>query len=124
MTQKFGQESERVVAKHLVNQGFIILENNYKKFFGEIDIIAQKADLVVFVEVKARKNSKISLHNLVTHSKQQKIIKVAQFFIAEQQEKLHKKILRFDVALLHVQDCEGSKLTYIPNAFGVQTRQL
>ena len=40
MTQKFGQQSEQLVSKYLIDQNFSILENNYKKFFGEIDIIA------------------------------------------------------------------------------------
>ena len=119
MTQKFGQQSEQLVSKYLIDQNFSILENNYKKFFGEIDIIAQKDDLIVFVEVKARKNSKISLHNLVTYSKQQKIIKVARFFIADRQGALQNKTLRFDVALLHLQNYQTPELTYIPNAFGL-----
>ena len=122
MTQQFGQQSEQVIAKYLIDQNFLILENNYKKFFGEIDIIAQKDELIVFVEVKARKNSKISLHNLVTHSKQQKIIKVARFFIASRVNLMNNKTLRFDVALLHVQDHQAPELTYIPNAFGAETR--
>ena len=117
MTLQFGQQSEQVVASYLQDQGFKILANNYQKFFGEIDIIAQKNDLIVFVEVKARKNSKISLHNLVTHSKQQKIIKVARFFISQHAQMMQDKILRFDVALLHLQDNQESELTYIPNAF-------
>ncbi|MBP6892210.1 YraN family protein [Candidatus Babeliales bacterium] len=120
MTQKFGQDSELIVSKYLANQRFSILERNYKKFFGEIDIIAQKDDVIVFVEVKARKNSKVSLHNLVPYAKQQKIIKVARFFIADRHEATRNKILRFDVALLHVQDHQAPELTYIPNAFGLQ----
>ncbi len=122
MTQKFGQQSEEFVSKYLQDQKFIILEQNYKKFFGEIDIIAQKDEVIVFVEVKARKNSKISLHNLVTYPKQQKIIKVAQFFIAQNLKYAQNTTLRFDVALLHVQDHQKPELTYIPNAFGVKRR--
>lgn len=120
MTQKFGQDSEFVVSKYLTDQNYSILERNYKKFFGEIDIIAQKNDLIIFVEVKARKNSKISLHNLVPYTKQQKIIKVARFFIADRRQITQNKILRFDVALLHFQDHQVPELTYIPNAFGLQ----
>ena len=119
MAQTFGQQSEQVVSKYLENQKFKILEQNYKKFFGEIDIIAQKDDLIVFVEVKARKNSKVSLHHLVPYAKQQKIMKVAHFFIANHSNFIQNKTLRFDVALLHVQDQKAPELTYIPNAFGV-----
>lgn len=114
-TSLFGQQSELLVVKYLQDQGFVILETNYKKFFGEIDIIARKKDLVVFVEVKARKNSKISLLSLVLPSKQKKIIKVAMSYMGKHD--LHEFICRFDVALLHVLDGKLPEITYIPNAF-------
>lgn len=121
MRQKFGQESEQIIVNYLKNKNFAILACNYQKFFGEVDIIAQKDHLIVFVEVKARKNSKMSLHNLVTHTKQQKIIKVAQFYIAEQPAmRVQDKTFRFDVALLHVNNGQEPVLTYIENAFSLQ----
>ncbi|HSW76785.1 MAG TPA: YraN family protein [Candidatus Saccharimonadales bacterium] len=115
MINTFGYQSELLVARHLSDQGFTILEQNYKKFFGEIDIIAQKKDLIIFVEVKARKNSQISMHELIRPSKQQKIIKVAQSYMG--QHNIYEKMCRFDVALLHIVDNKESMLTYIPNAF-------
>lgn len=114
-TGRFGKESEQLVADYLSNQGFKILELNYKKFFGEIDIIAYKKDLIAFVEVKARKNSKISLHSLILPSKQKKIIKVAMSYMGS--HNIDEKICRFDVALLHLIDGKAPELTYIPNAF-------
>ncbi len=117
MTQKFGHQSEQVIIKYLEEQNFTILAHNYKKFFGEIDIIAQKKDLMLFVEVKARKNSKLSLHYLVPYPKQQKIIKTAKSFIAERSYCSQEITFRFDVALLHLQDNQAPELTYIPNAF-------
>ena len=120
MTQQFGKDGEQAVINYLLDQKFEILTNNYKKFFGEIDIIAKQKDLLVFVEVKARKNSIVSLHSLVSYSKQQKIIKVAKAFIAQHQINAHATTLRFDVALLHIQDSNTKpKITYIPNAFNV-----
>ena len=117
MKQQFGQESEQVVVNYLKNQKFYILARNFQKFFGEIDIIASKDDMLVFVEVKARKNSKVSLHNLVPYAKQQKIIKVARSFIVEHVRLADNKVLRFDVALLHLKDGEQPELAYIENAF-------
>ena len=111
----FGQQSEIFIAHHLRSQGFTILEQNYKKFFGEIDIIAQKKDLIVFVEVKARKNSKISMLELVRPSKQHKIILVAKSYIGR--HNLYNATCRFDVALLHIVDNKQPELNYIANAF-------
>ncbi len=117
MTKQFGKTSELFVINYLLKQNFKILAHNYQQFFGEIDIIGQKENLIIFVEVKARKNSAVSLHELITHTKQQKIIKTAKHFITQHLEIMQNKILRFDVALLHLQDNKEPKLTYIENAF-------
>lgn len=116
MTLKFGKQSEYAVMQYLRNQNFTIIAHSYKKFFGEIDIIAKKNNVIAFVEVKARKNSKVSLHDLITPSKQQKIIKVAQNFISKYPV-TDGIIFRFDVALLHLQDNRETQITYIANAF-------
>jgi putative endonuclease len=52
-TQKTGQTGEDLAAKFLINRGFKIVERNYRKKWGEIDIIAEKAGILHFVEVKA-----------------------------------------------------------------------
>lgn len=119
MIQQFGKDGEQIVINYLSDQKFEILAHNYKKFFGEIDIIAKQKNLLVFVEVKARKNSTVSLHSLVPYSKQQKIIKVAKTFLVQHQIDTDATILRFDVALLHVAHNSKPELTYIPNAFNV-----
>jgi putative endonuclease len=109
-----GKQGEDAVASFLKKEGFTILATNYRKFFGEIDIIAQKHDVIAFVEVKTRQKSYFDLSRLVIVSKQRKIIKTAEAFIAE--KKLSQKIFRFDVALLE-KNINHSSLHYIPNAF-------
>jgi len=47
---KFGEE---IAVKHFVKQGFKILERNYRKKWGEIDIIAEKNKVLHFIEVKS-----------------------------------------------------------------------
>jgi putative endonuclease len=49
-----GNKGELVAAKHLRGLGYTILDRNVRIQRGEIDIIAKKADEVVFIEVKAR----------------------------------------------------------------------
>ena len=119
MTKNFGQQGEQIIINYLRDRNFTIIAQNYKKFFGEIDIIAQNKDVIAFIEVKARKNNTVSLHDLVTIPKQQKIIKVAQTFIAERLsiEREQNLIFRFDVALLHIQNYKEPTITYIANAF-------
>jgi putative endonuclease len=52
-TQKIGEIGENLAVKFLVKQGFSILDRNYTKKWGEIDIIAEKASKLYFVEVKS-----------------------------------------------------------------------
>lgn len=114
-SHKFGKKAEIAVVNLLQANHFKILEQNYTKFYGEIDIIAQKDDIIVFVEVKARNNSQTSMFEIVTKSKQQKIIRTALAYIAA--TKKQYVTYRFDVALIAGNKCDDTKITYIPNAF-------
>lgn len=48
-----GQLGEDIVARYLQNRKFHVIERNYRKKWGELDIVAQKDDVLHFVEVKA-----------------------------------------------------------------------
>ena len=51
--QKIGETGEEVAAKFLMKRGFSIVERNYTKKWGEIDIVASKEGKIYFVEVKS-----------------------------------------------------------------------
>jgi len=112
--RSFGNQGEQFVVSFLQKEDFIISIQNYRKFFGEIDIIAHKSELYIFVEVKTRRSASIALGQLISIPKQQKIIKTAQTFIAEQ--KINNCIFRFDVALVQSYN-ESFSIEYIENAF-------
>ena len=50
---KIGRLGEDIACEYLENKGFLVIERNYRKKFGEIDIIAQKANILHFIEVKS-----------------------------------------------------------------------
>jgi len=50
--QRIGEIGEELASRFLMKQGYRIIERNYRKPYGEIDIICEKAKRVVFVEVK------------------------------------------------------------------------
>lgn len=52
-TQKTGKIGEDIASRYLEMNGFVILERNYTKKWGEIDIVARKAGRVHFIEVKS-----------------------------------------------------------------------
>lgn len=110
-----GNQAEKFVGTYLETLGFDVLEYNYKKRFGEIDIIAQKDKLLIFVEVKMRTNIHFDSAQLITVSKQKRIINVAHEYISRYNH--DEKICRLDVALVGIRD-EKPEITYIPNAFG------
>lgn len=58
-TQKIGELGEDVACKYLIKKGFLILERNYTKKWGEIDIIAQKENILYFIEVKSKSVSSL-----------------------------------------------------------------
>lgn len=63
-SQKIGLLGEDVACKFLMKHGFSVLERNYTKKWGEIDIIATKSGKYYFVEVKSKQVETI---DLVTH---------------------------------------------------------
>lgn len=56
-TVSAGRSAEQAVAARLASQGYKVLELNWKTKFAEIDIVAQKAKTMYFVEVKYRRNT-------------------------------------------------------------------
>ncbi|RTL04294.1 YraN family protein [Candidatus Dependentiae bacterium] len=111
----FGSWAEEYVSVHLQEKEFLILHKNYRKMVGEIDIIAQKKDLLIFVEVKARKAATVPLEEIILTSKQKKIIATAKHFLMSYKQ-YNSVTVRFDVALVdHTK--EGIALSYIENAF-------
>ena len=51
--QKIGEIGENIAVKFLMKQGFAILDRNYTKKWGEIDIVAEKKNKLHFIEVKS-----------------------------------------------------------------------
>ena len=115
----FGNQAEDYVAQELTAQGFTICKRNYQKRYGEIDIIAHKADTLIFVEVKVRTHEYVSMHEVITLPKQRKIALVAQEYISR--NNIEDKICRFDVALVHINDTSTFSMTYIPDAFRIDS---
>jgi len=112
--KQLGIHGEELVARKLITDGYNILERNYRKKYGEVDLIAQKDDVIIFVEVKMRRQQLFDITMLVNTSKQRKIIMVAKEFIARR--RYTNKIYQFDVAIVEATDA-GPTICYIPNAF-------
>ena len=77
-----GMLAEKAAVKQLKRGGYVVLHERYKTKFGEIDIIAQKDDLVAFIEVKAHKSAEASLY-AVTPKSRRRIEQSAMWFLSE-----------------------------------------
>lgn len=109
---KIGKKGEEDAVKYLKKNKYEILERNFRTKAGEIDIIAMKNDVVVFVEVKKRNNSSYGAgFDAVDLKKQQKIINAAQIYISFQKK---EKKCRFDVISI-----DNKNINHIENAFGL-----
>lgn len=116
---KTGKNGEDRVAAFLRKSGFKVTKRNYSCRFGEIDIIAETEEYIIFVEVKTRKlGSLVSGAEAVTIAKQERIMLTAMDYISKTECMLQP---RFDVAVVTVtQKADGTEsysLNYIENAF-------
>ncbi|MDI9818002.1 MULTISPECIES: YraN family protein [unclassified Legionella] len=116
MSKKAGAVSEQNAKRYLLGQGLKWLVSNYSCRWGEIDLIMQETDWLVFIEVRARSSASFGgAAASVTYSKQQKLLKTASHYLLT--NKIHnKQPVRFDVLSF-----EGSppEINWIKNAFGV-----
>ena len=81
LPKKFGDKSETLATSFLEQNGFVILERNFfARKLGEIDIIAQKADALHFIEVKSGKTDFDPVYN-VTPAKLRKVINSAYYYL-------------------------------------------
>ncbi len=93
-TYQFGILAEKIAMIFLRFKGYKILAWRYKNHFGEIDIVAKKSQVIIFVEVKARR-SQASVEEVLRPHQLNRIKRSAELFVAKNlQFKNHD--LRFD----------------------------
>ncbi|MFT5366766.1 MAG: ribonuclease HII [Candidatus Latescibacterota bacterium] len=110
-----GNKGEALATAFLRKNGFTIREKNYRAVGGEIDIIAQKNDVLSFVEVKTATQSSFGApQTWVTAKKQRQIIKIARAYLIHNH--WPSQTLRFDVITVDL-TTQYPKVTHIEAAF-------
>jgi len=113
--QKFGEKSENLAAWYLKQNGYKIIEQNYRNRMGEIDIIAQDRKTIVFVEVKSRRSVRYGSPKFaVTPKKQRTISRVALYYLKTTQQTDAKA--RFDVVAI-ISNRDEPQIEIVKNAF-------
>jgi len=107
-----GLQAEQLAATFLQSHGLKLVSKNYHCRHGEIDLIMQDKDVLVFVEVRLRSNTSFgSAADSINANKQQKLIHTAQFYLQEQKV---NSPCRFDAVLMNKTDT--SHIEWIRNA--------
>ncbi len=111
-TRVIGSFEEDVAISYLKENGFEILEQNFKCKIGEIDVIARKDNAIRFIEVKYRKgNVAGGVFYAINNQKLIKISKIAEFYIM--MHHLSNQMFSIDALLI-----EDDNITYLENVFG------
>jgi putative endonuclease len=93
-----GQRAEHLAEDFLKQRGLKVLERNYRCRMGEIDLICQEGDTLVFVEVRMRQNNQFGgAAASITARKQQRLVLAARHYLARPGP---EPACRFDAVLL------------------------
>ncbi len=102
-TAESGKEGEKRAAEFLLSKGWKILAQNYRHKHGELDIIGLDKGILVFVEVKFRKNNNFGYpEDFVNNHKISMVRKTAMNFMAKEN---WQKDIRFDIISITGEEC-------------------
>lgn len=114
-TTEFGREGESLARQYLEGKGYFFLERNFKRVHGEIDLIMQDGETLVFVEVKSRHSRRYGEPiEAVTPYKQRHIRDCAKIYLMN--HPANGKRIRFDVVEV-MAVCGEVKFKHTQNAF-------
>ncbi|HEY5649471.1 MAG TPA: YraN family protein [Nitrospiria bacterium] len=114
--RSFGEQTENDAVGFLRGEGYRIIDRNVRFRRGEIDLVAYEGEVLVFVEVKGRRNNRFGgARWAVDERKQKRIGRLAREYLAR--KRVADSPCRFDLVL--VQDGSGGKrkIELIRNAF-------
>lgn len=111
----FGKKAEDLAADYLQKNGYKILVRNFRFQKAEIDIIAEKDDVIIIAEVKARSTDAFILpQEAVTKTKIKSIVSAANHYL----EKFQKdNEVRFDIISVLPDDQKNLTIDHITDAF-------
>jgi len=115
-SRQSGAQWEKTAESFLRNHGLKLLQRNFSSRFGEIDLIMEDEETLVFIEVKYRKsNHHGSGADAVTFHKQGRISRTAAWYLAKNPHRA-EQFCRFDVISIDPQK-KDQGINWIKNAF-------
>ena len=117
LRQLLGARGERRAARQLRRRGYRILKRNYQCPLGELDLIAQDGDTIVFVEVKTRSGTEGPAEP-VRYAQRVHLERAAKYFLAQYHLQHHP--CRFDVVTIHWPERGKPRVEHFPDAFSAR----
>lgn len=116
-TQEFGELGERIAERWLRRNGWRLVQRRFRNGHRDIDLIVERDETVVFVEVKARRGSEFGDPvEAVNWSKQKELARSASVWIDRHGRP--SESYRFDVVGVLVEG-ERVRVRHVPNAFSL-----
>ena len=114
--RSLGAQGEALAAAHLAREGYRIVGRNVRAGGVELDLVASRGRLRVFVEVKTRRDRRLGLpEEAVDARKRKRLIRGAAAWLREHGGPV--RIVRFDVIAVEWSAGEGWTLRHLPGAF-------
>ncbi len=111
-----GKYGEDLAAAYLKKKGFLIIVRNYRQKTGEVDIIANDGETLVFIEVKTRSSLLFGQpFEAVTPAKQKQLNRIALEYITR--NKIKAQAARFDVISILIEKNKQPKINHLQNCF-------
>jgi putative endonuclease len=118
--QQLGRRAEQLAAEFLAAQGLEILERNYRRRLGELDIIARTKGVLVIAEVRTRSSDAFGgAAASVNRGKQRRIVRAAAQLLQERPD-LARLPVRFDVLVVSALELSSPRIEWIRHAFEAQ----
>ena len=109
-----GISGERLAVDYLISKGYRILAQNFRYLKGEVDILAQKENCLVAIEVKTRNTSDFGApEEFLKPAQIQRIIKTVDYFVTSKNLDVE---VRFDIIAIIVSK-QAPQIEHIENAF-------
>lgn len=114
---RVGQRGEDQALDYLQARGYHLVARNWQRPSGEIDLVMSDQEMLVFVEVKARRSETAGrADDAVSPSKAARLLTTAEWFLAEHPEHQHR-IWRVDLLAIAIDDHTGAAtIRHYPNA--------
>ncbi|MEW5805451.1 MAG: YraN family protein [Patescibacteria group bacterium] len=111
-----GQLGEQIAADYLKKQGYKILARNFKTKLSELDLVAKKGRVLVFVEVKAgATNQNFFPEEHFNKAKIKKLKKAIEIYLISEKIKLEKQAIRLDLVAIELDNGSLKALRHYQN---------